>query len=357
MRIIKWLQATGKVNVDCASPSEMRLCLDAGFNSDQIIYANTMKSINDIEEVPGLGIGLTTVDSVEGVEQIAAVSDTDAIWSPDILVRLAVDDSEAKSPFSIKFGSTESEWKKIIDAINFYKLPFKGVSFHVGSGSASPGAFRKAIKKCWHFQEHVECGPMHTVDIGGGFLHDEESFAGVAGAINEEIVGWPGKKPTRWIAEPGRFFSNPVQTLFTPIVFSKENDESYRYILDDSIYGNFNSILFDHSKPAWVVLDSDMNPINREETEKTAMFFGKTCDSMDFIAMQRNSPKYEVGDVFVFPNMGAYTSATATEFNGFELPRKVYDEDGLIENFSVRANPSVMHPISVKSDVKLSREV
>ncbi len=354
MRIIKWLQATGKVNVDCASPSEMRLCLDAGFDSQQIIYANTMKSVNDIQEVPELGVGLTTVDSVEGVEQIAAVAD--GKWIPDILVRLAVDDSEAKSPFSIKFGSTQPEWKKIMAALQALHLPFKGVSFHVGSGSASPGAFRKAIKKCWHFQEHVDCGPMHTVDIGGGFLHDEESFAGVAGAINEEITGWPGKKPARWIAEPGRFFSNPVQTLFTPIVFCKENDVSYRYILDDSIYGNFNSILFDHSKPAWVVLDSNMNRIERANSEKTAMFFGKTCDSMDFIAMQKNSPKYEVGDVFVFPNMGAYTSATATEFNGFELPRKVYVDD-LIGDFSVRANPFVIHPISVKSDVKLSREV
>jgi ornithine decarboxylase len=220
--ILKWLNATGAVNVDCASPAEMHLALKAGYLPEQIIYANTMKSINDIEMVPELGVGLTTVDSVEGVEQIAAPAD--GKWCPDILVRLAVDDSEARSPFSIKFGACEPEWKKIMDALHALKLPFKGVSFHVGSGSASPGAFRKAIKKCWYFQEYVGCGSMHTVDIGGGFLHDEKSFVEVAGAINEEIRGWPGPKPAKWIAEPGRFFCNPVQIMHVPIVFCKENN-------------------------------------------------------------------------------------------------------------------------------------
>ena len=353
--IVKWLKDTGSVNVDCASPAEMRLAMNAGYKPHEIIYANTMKSINDIEEVPELGVGLTTVDSVEGVEQIAATSD--GKWSPDVLVRLAVDDSEARSPFSIKFGACESEWRKIMDILKALRLPFKGVSFHVGSGSASPSAFRKAIKKCWHFQEHTECGAMPIVDIGGGFLHDEESFAGVSGAINEEIAAWPGKKPGAWIAEPGRFFANPVQMLYVPIVFAKENEGSVRYIIDDSIYGQFNSIVMDHSRPEWVMIDSDLQRVERPRTVKTAMFFGKTCDSMDFIAIEREAPKYKVGDVMVFPSMGAYTSATATTFNGFPLIPKEYVDYMLPTKVKeVHKNKNISYPISVRSDVKLSLE-
>jgi ornithine decarboxylase len=348
------LQETGTINVDCASPSEMRLALQVGYNPRQIIYANTMKSINDIEEVPELGVELTTVDSVEGVEQIAKIAN--GKWTPNILVRLAVDDSEARSPFSIKFGAVQPEWKKIMAALKTLKLPFKGVSFHVGSGSASPHAFRKAIKKCWHFQEYVDCGPMHTVDIGGGFLHDIKSFTKVAEAINEEIAKWPEKKPTSWIAEPGRFFSNSVQMLYIPIVFAKENDEYMRYIIDDSIYGQFNNIVMDHSQPEWIVIDSEMQLVKRPRTTKSAMFFGKTCDSMDFIAIERNSPKYKVGDILVCSNMGAYTSATATSFNGFPLIRKIYIDEALPE-FSIRQNKNISFPISVKSDVKLSLEI
>lgn len=346
------------MNVDCASPTEMRLALRTGYHPNQIIYANTMKSVNDIEKVPALGVGLTTVDSVEGVEQIAAAGD--GKWCPDVLVRLAVDDSEARSPFSIKFGATQPEWKKIMAALQALHLPFKGVSFHVGSGSASPRAFRKAIQKCHHFQEHVGCGPMPVVDIGGGFLHDEESFASVAGAINEEIAEWPGKKPGAWIAEPGRFFSNPVQALYIPIVFAKENDECVRYIIDESIYGQFNSIVMDHSRPEWIVTEWDgaeLKRIERPRTVKTAMFFGKTCDSMDFIAVEREAPKYKVGDVLVCPNMGAYTSCTATAFNGFPLIRKAYmEEEWPAQIKEEYKNKNISFPVSVRSDICLSLE-
>jgi ornithine decarboxylase len=333
------------VNVDCASPSEMSLCLNEGYTPDKIIYANTMKSVNDIDIAPKLGVNLTTVDSIEGVEQIASVN-----WSPDILVRLAVDDSEAKSPFSIKFGAVQDEWKKIVAAIDYYKLNLKGVSFHVGSGSASPAAFVKAINTCKEFHAKTNQS-ISTVDIGGGFLHDEQSFSKIATAIRTEMGSW--RHPQNWIAEPGRFFSNPIQTLYVPIVFCKENDESYRYILDESVYGQFNNILFDHCKPQWVVLDSNLKPLARSETNKSAFFFGKTCDSMDFIAFQSTSPKYKIGDVFAFPNMGAYTSATATTFNGFQLPNKIYTDD-LLPEYTIVDNTKIVHPISVKSDIDLS---
>ncbi len=347
--IVKWLQETGAVNVDCASPSEMRLAFEAGYKPSQVIYANTMKSINDVPEAAELGVGLTTIDSVEGAEQIAAQDG----WRPDVLVRLAVDDSAARSPFSIKFGATKPEWRKIMDALHALKLPFKGVSFHVGSGSASPDAFRKAIKKCSHFQEYTDCGVMDIVDIGGGFLHGEESFVEVSNAINWEIADWFGPKPGRWIAEPGRFFCNPVQTMFVPIVFVKENDECRRYIIDDSIYGQFNSIVMDHSRPEWVMVDANLRAIKRPSTTKNALFFGKTCDSMDFIAMEKNAPKYEVGDVMIFSNMGAYTSATATTFNGFPLIPKVYLDDALIDMTPLK-NKNIVYPISVSSEISLS---
>jgi ornithine decarboxylase len=327
----------------------MRLAFEAGYKPSQVIYANTMKSVNDVPEAAQLGVGLTTVDSVEGAEQIAEQDG----WRPDVLVRLAVDDSAARSPFSIKFGAAQPEWRKIMDALHALKLPFKGVSFHVGSGSASPEAFRKAIKKCSHFQEYTDCGAMDIVDIGGGFLHGEESFVEVAGAVNEEVTRWPGKKPGRWIAEPGRFFCNPVQLMLVPIVFCKENDECLRYIIDDSIYGQFNSIVMDHSRPEWVMIDKDLQAVRRPRTAKNALFFGKTCDSMDFIAMEREAPKYEVGDVMMFPATGAYTSATATTFNGFPLIPKVYLDAPLPTEIK-NINKNVVYPISVSSEISLS---
>lgn len=46
---------------------------------------------------------------------------------------------------------------------------------------------------------------------------------------------------------------------------------------------------------------------------------GPTCDSIDVIAESIELPDLGIGDLIVAPMMGAYTSATATEFNS--LPK------------------------------------
>ena len=49
------------------------------------------------------------------------------------------------------------------------------------------------------------------------------------------------------------------------------------------------------------------------------MLAGPTCDSIDVISENIELPDLSIGDLIVAPMMGAYTSATATEFNS--LPR------------------------------------
>jgi len=350
------MHQTGQFKVDCASPGEMALVKASGFKSSDILYANTMKSDADLEQSLKVGFHATTTDSVEGVEQLATSFKSSEPRA--VLVRLAVDDRQSRSPFSIKFGAQEQEWKPIMEAIRFHGLPFGGVSFHVGSASADPNAFPLAIQKCRDFQRRIECD-LDLVDIGGGFLPSESVFRATAAGIRLEMDAWTDGKPKAWIAEPGRFFSSPLQTLVCPIVFKKVSHNRVRYLLDDSVYAQFSSILFDHARPGWRVLTGKRSLL---KTEKQALFFGKTCDSLDLIAMQNQAPDYQVGDIFVFPMMGAYTSASATTFNGFELPKKYYLEDErftmhhcLQELFQeVREPEGVEFPIETKSTIALS---
>ena len=244
-----------------------------------------------------------------------------------------------------------------MDAIRFHGLPFGGVSFHVGSASADPKAFPNAIQTCRDFQRRIGCD-LDIVDIGGGFLPSESVFRRTAEGIRSEMEAWTDGAPKAWMAEPGRFFSSPLQTLVCPIVFKKSSFDRVRYLLDDSVYAQFSSILFDHARPAWSVI-ADRKLLR---TEKQALFFGKTCDSLDLIAVQNKAPEYEVGDIFVFPMMGAYTSASATTFNGFELPQKLYLEDErytahhcLQQLFKEVPEPEgVEFPIETRSTIALS---
>jgi ornithine decarboxylase len=356
-KLLEWIRLTGTMHVDCASPGEMRASLTAGFKPSDILYANTMKTAHDLAEAAVLGVTRTTTDSVEGVEQLAWLKANGREMTT--IVRIAVDDRGSRSPFSIKFGAIEGEWGPIMAAIRKYKIPFGGVSFHVGSGSTDPEAVPRAIRRCRMFQKHVGAD-LPTVDIGGGFLPHRPLFERVAERISEEIDAWEYEttRPGEWIAEPGRFFSSPVQTLYCPIVFKKVSHDKVRYLLDDSVYGQFSGIVFDHAKPFWSVHREGGEPFLA--SNKPALFFGKTCDSLDLIAMQENAPQYQVGDIFIFPFMGAYTSASATTFNGFPLPNRVYLESDCINLpqhrmfKDVEPFGGVSFPIETKSQINLS---
>jgi ornithine decarboxylase len=348
--LLSWIQKTG-LKVDCASPGEMKACLKAGFHPSDILYANTMKATVDLKEAMDLGVGVTTTDSVEGVEQMAGSN-------MSVIVRLAVSDSTSRCPFSIKFGAKPQEWWPIYKAIQQNRLTFGGVSFHVGSGASDPEVFKSAIRMCRQFQNQIGCD-LPIVDIGGGFLPSPKPFLAAAKGIVEEIDDWDyhGSGPRQWIAEPGRFFSSPVQTLMCPIVFKKKSHGLIRYTLDESLYGQFSSIVYDHAKPAFTVDTGNRKVV---PSDGKSLFFGKTCDSLDLLFTQDGGPEYQVGDLFVFPSMGAYTSASATTFNGFALPKRIYLESqdmvrGQHRMFREVADvKGVEYPIETKSKISLS---
>jgi ornithine decarboxylase len=348
--LLSWIQKAG-LKVDCAGPGEMKACLKAGFHKTDILYANTMKATVDLKEAMDLGVGVTTTDSVEGVEQMAGSN-------MSVIVRLAVSDATSRCPFSIKFGAKQQEWWPIYKAIQQNGLKFGGVSFHVGSGASDPQVFKSAIRMCRQFQNQIGV-ELPLVDIGGGFLPSEKPFLAAAKGIVEEIDDWEyyGSGPKAWIAEPGRFFSSPVQTLLCPVVFKKKSHGLIRYTLDESLYGQFSSIVYDHAKPAFTVDTGDRKVV---PSDRKSLFFGKTCDSLDLLFAQEGGAEYEVGDMFVFPYMGAYTSASATTFNGFALPKRIYLESqdmvrGQHRMFQeVKEVSGVEYPIETKSKISLS---
>mmetsp|Transcript_18467 Transcript_18467/g.42272 ORF Transcript_18467/g.42272 Transcript_18467/m.42272 type:complete len:706 (+) Transcript_18467:75-2192(+) len=129
--------------------------------------------------------------------------------------------------------------------------------------------------------------------------------------------------------------------------------DDYAYYMNDGVYGAFNNIMFDHAtvrprqlrknhkrkivaqhRDEYLALtlhpensDSD-DDHHRKQDDKTSdlyksTVFGPTCDSIDVIARSILLPKLEVGDWLYFQNMGAYTMAAASSFNGFN-PSEIF---------------------------------
>ena len=345
------------VKFDCASSREIDECLSfCGIGhavTKDILYANPVKSLNDMMYAKNLKIAETVVDSPEEVWRIVHSG-----WRPSIFIRLAVEDAASRSPFSIKFGAERRQWQAILNILSLTGLEFAGLSFHIGSASSDPQQYRKAIETCREFSATTGRA-VEAVDIGGGFM--PETFAETAKVIRQAKKDWEKfalRPPTRWLAEPGRFFSAPTHTLYTQIIGAKEGPGGvgWRYTIDESIYGQFSCIPFDHQRPYWKLMEhaakASGDKMRRGITP--GFIFGRTCDSLDLIAYSHRMTRMSVGDWLCFPGMGAYTMSSASEFNGFPKPKVYCQTDGWVDPGSIPRDKDVIFPVETKSSIKLS---
>jgi len=322
--MMRWMtELHPTIGFDCASRREIFEALPL-VTPNRIIYAQPCKKTDDIKVAHTQGISLSVVDSVEETEKMNG-------WTGGILIRLLVEDKGSKQPFGKKFGAPLQWLPKIYDTARTLKLNLTGFSFHVGSECQNPEQYANAIEQCKKAAIIAKNYGFDTttIDIGGGFLADAESFKTVAATINSARKMHFNDHKIQFIAEPGRFLAAPTHTLYTTVIGKKpaypepkyDSEPMWRITIDESVYGSFSNIPFDHQTP---VLER-LRPKKQVESARPTIVFGRTCDSGDCLGENIPLVDVEVGDILKVPNMGAYTTVTASEFNGFPKPERIYE--------------------------------
>ena len=116
------------------------------------------------------------------------------------------------------------------------------------------------------------------------------------------------------LAEPGRYLVATAATSVARVIGKAVRDGKVCYYIDDSVYHTFSGIIFDHCQ-------YHLKAFKRGKTEISAVF-GQTCDGLDTISRAEELPDLEIGDLVYSENIGAYSNASSTWFNGFP-PAKV----------------------------------
>jgi ornithine decarboxylase len=318
--LLKTLSSLGS-GFDCASGRELLEVAEVqkGEFRDNVVYANPCKPMRDLHMAKSLGAPTTVVDSFEEVDKLKSVK-----WGGNALLRLLVEDESSLMPFSRKFGLPSEKASDLAIYAKSQGISLKGVSFHVGSGCLDPNQYKKAIKKSHDTITALNLAghDADMVDIGGGFFSNKDQFESYAHKIRSSMFQYPSR-PLKYIGEPGRFFAESAFDLFVQVIGKKPNllTGGWRYTIDESLYGQFSCIPFDHKKPQWIRIptsyeNKDLAPRKRVK----GTLYGRTCDSLDMIADSNDMEDLDVGDWLWFPNMGAYSSVTASEFNGFPKP-------------------------------------
>ena len=111
-----------------------------------------------------------------------------------------------------------------------------------------------------------------------------------------------------------------------PEKFTDDQDPSTRafgyrvcYYVDDGVYHTFSGVIFDHCQ----------YPLKSFKNAPTQIcsVFGPTCDALDTISLAEELPDLELGDLLYAPNIGAYSAASSTYFNGFPPAKVVHTNE------------------------------
>ena len=330
-------------NFDCASRAEMQAVLDLGVPASRIVYANPCKQPSHVRFARDKGVALTVADSEAELRKVAEHHP-----GGELLLRLAVDDSQATCVMSCKYGAPLGEMPALLATAMELGLTVRGVSFHVGSGCFAPDAYAAAVDRAAAVFELAEASglKMDVLDIGGGFPGRDTaalSFADIAASLRPALARhFPPSSGVQLIAEPGRYLVAQSHTLAVNVIGKKRAPTTAElpahdmYFVNDGLYGSFNCVLYDHAQPDVRVLPPAaeapaagaaavaVEAAVEAAVEEPCSIWGPTCDGLDCIAKEAKLPELQVGDWLYYDDMGAYTAAAGSTFNGMPLPDKHY---------------------------------
>lgn len=310
---------------DVASDGEIRTLHDMGVEGERLIYANPVKTTGGLQACRECGVSKMTFDSASEIEKIRAIC-------PDatVLLRLRIDNSSAHVDLNKKFGAAREHALDLMLKAKEAGLDMAGIAFHVGSQTVSADPYLHGLDIARElFEEAAATGlKLRILDIGGGFPIPEpkvrfnlpEMLKQINARLDEDFPGidvW---------AEPGRYICGTAVNLITSVIGVNERGGQPWYFLDEGLYGTFSGVIFDQ----W---DFKLISFKEGEERVAATFAGPSCDSLDIMFRGKMTVPLEVGDLLLVPSCGAYTSASATTFNGFSKAQFVVWED-ICDSFS-----------------------
>jgi ornithine decarboxylase len=280
---------------------------------NKIIYANPIKPVETLAELDQYK-PLVTYDNAEEVKKIARHAP-----HAGLALRLRVPNTGSMVELSSKFGALPGEAVGLIEEAHRQGLVVEGLSFHVGSQCINHENYLQAIHiSAGIFAEAKSRGfELKLLDIGGGFpaAYDASvpKFGVLARKINHELNRlFPPE--IEILAEPGRFLVASAATAVSKIIGKAVRNEKLCYYVDDGVYHTFSGVIFDHCT-------YHMKSFRRG-TPRLCAVFGPTCDALDTISLAEQLPDLELGEYLYSENIGAYSAASSTHFNGFP-PAKI----------------------------------
>jgi len=309
-RVVKVLAQEG-AGFEIASTGELDLLLSLGVPAAEVFFSNPMRSREANGYAAAKGLRWFVVDSVDELRRMHGVDPTAQLY-----LRIATPNIGSDWPLSGKFGAGAGDTREIIAAAAKLGADLAGVTFHPGSQCRNPANWRVGMEKARIvFDAMIKAGlKPRLLDIGGGFpvrhVKPIPSIEVIGEVVNEALKAFPAE--VQVLAEPGRFLVSDAG-YFVCRVLGTATRGGKRWMHWDA--GLFGGVIETTEGLKYKIR------CNRSGPDIAWNIAGPTCDSVDVVMREEPLPSdLQEGDFIYLRNAGAYTTAYASEFNGFPLP-------------------------------------
>lgn len=318
--VLQLLYEAGVRDFDVASLPELRLARRY-LPRARLHFMHPVKAREAIRAAYAEGVRTFVVDTEAELEKVRQETGGEGLLT---LVRLAVSGAGARYALGGKFGAApDLAWRLLRSARAFGRV---GVCFHVGSQCMDPGDYTDAVMLAGEVARRSEV-PLSVLDVGGGFPArypdaDPPELRRYFAAIREAALR-SGLGGVRCWSEPGRALVADGGATLVRVEDRRDGDLH----LNDGIFGT----LHDAGVPRWRF------PVRRLRTSDAATtpfrLFGPSCDAADVLSRRVELPvDTREGDWLEFGQLGAYSTALKSRFNGFEpAPPVLVAEPPLID--------------------------
>jgi ornithine decarboxylase len=297
---------------DIATNGEIDLLKKTGVDPERCIHTHPIKRPEDINYALKYGVKHFVVENPAEIRKFTGFGERVVL-----ILRVAFENSLAACNLSAKFGCAQEDCRSLIKLAQSLNLTVGGISFHVGSQMPSGKIHQEAIE--WANELYLELEEegvgFSLLDIGGGFparyTSQDMPLATFLAEIKLPLDRFHSNFPDcQILSEPGRCLAAPALTLITQIVGKKYKNGQHWYYIDDGVYGSFSGQIYDHQQNTVAPLVVDAS-----KPLYSSVVAGPTCDSIDIIDSQAMLPEMEIGNYLITHNIGAYSMASASDFN------------------------------------------
>jgi ornithine decarboxylase len=318
-RVLKVLAQEG-CGFEIASIAELDLLLALGVPAAEVFYSNPIKSRESIAYAAAKGVEWFVVDSGDELRRVFETRRDAKIY-----LRIATPNIGSDWPLSGKFGAGAGDARDIVSTAAKLGADLAGVTFHVGSQCRNPENWRVALEKARSLFDHMAKSGLRPrlLNIGGGFpvrhVRPIPSVEVIGAVVNEGLKAFG--EEVQVIAEPGRYLVSDAGYFVCRVLGTATRAGKRWMHWDAGLFGG--------------VIESSEGLKYRIRTERSGpdvswTIGGPTCDSVDIVMRDEPLPSdLQEGDFVYIRNAGAYTTAYASQFNGFPLPEvRVFESKG-----------------------------